>query len=684
VTAIAIAAWGAVSALGEGPPAVRAGEAGAPARTAIARDEELARAGLARPFAARVPAVESARDDDAFVLLERALAGCMADLDVRRPAWRSERVGLVLGTSSGAMRAAVALFASPERAGARESEAATYYGPVARAVRRLGVAVDPCVVVLGACASSALAIGLGARWLERDEAGARCDIVLAGGFDAVTVFVAAGFEVLRATTASPPPRPFQNGRDGMALGDGAAVLALARDGARSPGSYVLGFGASSDAVHLTAPDREGAGLARAARRALDEAGDPVLALVSAHATATPFNDAAEFKAMERALGPEAARRVPVHAFKASIGHTLGAGGALELLSILDAIDRGVLPASAGREDADAADANAANETETPARLLARSTPAPVTTALKLSSAFGGANAALVVGAPETAGVRASARGAGPRTVRARGPAWLQGGVHIERVPPLESLASRTRLPLERVGRGDDLVLLALAAVAELEAQCGPLEGAGVIVGTALATLETNALFAARLRERGPLAAEPRRFPYTSPNAVAGECSIAFGLTGPCFSVGGGLYAGLEGLACAAVLVESGDAPRMIAVAVDQAGPMTRTLSGDSITSGAVAFLLTSPAAVSRAAPRARIGAVTLRRGLAVADPAERASAPPALARQLPAADRAGHRALVALAESVDDPRVPDALVCHASPDAWARIEFEPFDRVRPF
>src|SRR6202034_3711844 len=104
---------------------------------------------------------------------------------------------------------------------------------------------------------------------------------------------------------------------------------------------------------------------------------------------------------------------------------------------------------------------------------------------------------------------------------------------------------------------------ALAAVARLQAAEGPLEGAGIVVGSALAMHETNALFASRIRERGAYAAEPRRFPYTSPNAVAGECSLAFRFTGPSFSVGGGLHAGLEALAAAAWLVEAGDVERAV-------------------------------------------------------------------------------------------------------------------------
>ena len=156
----------------------------------------------------------------------------------------------------------------------------------------------------------------------------------------------------------------------------------------------------------------------------------------------------------------------------------------------------------------------------------------------------------------------------------------------------------------------------------------------------MATLETNALFAARIRERGARAAEPRRFPYTSPNAVAGECSIAFGLTGPSFSVGGGMHAALEALASAAVLVESGDAERIVVVAVDDVGPATRALErlGEpSLQAGAVAVWL----APGRRARERESEPFELRRGeptygLIVARAPGAAAAPGA-----PAASRAG-------------------------------------------
>jgi 3-oxoacyl-[acyl-carrier-protein] synthase-1/3-oxoacyl-[acyl-carrier-protein] synthase II len=587
--------------------------------------------GLRHPFAARVK--REGDPDGAPAILAKALSSCAAELDGQRPGWRSERVGIVLGTACGDMRASQSAFERLDRRlTVPDIEAPTYFGPMALAVRRLGLPLDPSLLLLGACASASLAIGLAMRFLQRGA----CDLVLAGGFDEVTDFVAAGFESLRAISASGRPRPFRLDRDGMALGEGAAVLALARKNA--PGLVLRGFGASSDAAHLTAPDREGRALGRAAIAALEEAGGPVIDLVSAHATATPMNDAAEFGALVHALGADAAGHVVVHPFKAQIGHTMGAAGALELLACLDAAQRGVWPAAAGSGALDPA---------TPVRLLNETIPGVTRAVLKVSSAFGGCNAALVLAAGDDS------------VVGARGIAYVHSAVFVDGEPDVEDLARACNTPVDRVARADGLVRLALAALVDLEAACGPLRGAGVVVGTALATVETNALFAARLRERGPAGVEPRRFPYTSPNAVAGECSRAFGLTGPSFSVGGGMHAAIEALAAAAVLVEAGDADRMVVVAVDDVGAVARALSppGVDLQSGAVAVLLTAAgAAPNGARARARVGAITLRR-----------------ARPTPATGPAGHRALVHLV----GPAPPRELVGVSPPDVFARIALEP-------
>jgi 3-oxoacyl-(acyl-carrier-protein) synthase len=632
VSRVAIVASGAVTALGDG---VSAGVPGEPARGAIARDEELARAGLAKPFAARVRVQAPPGVDPATAMLSRALAACARELDRAQEGWRRRRVGLVLGTSSGGMHTAQEFFSLP--ASCAGAEGVAYYAPMAAAARELGLAFEPATLVLGACASATLAVGLGVRWLE---AGA-CDLVLAGGYDAVSLFVAAGFESLRATAASAPPRPFRTGRDGMSLGDAAAVVALApaEDARGAVRAFVTGFGASADAVHLTAPDRDGGGLARAAGAALAESGRAAqeVDLVSAHATATPFNDPAEARALERVLGPRAAS-VVVHPFKAQVGHTLGAAGVVEALACVDALARGVLPAAAGAGPVDP---------ECAVRLLETCERASPAVALKLSSAFGGANAALVL-----------ERSPGSARPRAPRPAYVSRGVHVEREPDVVELAVRLRTEPDRLARSDALVRLTLAALAALEDRLGRgLAGAGIVVGEALATLETNALFYERIRARGPRAAEPRRFPYTSPNAVAGECGLAFGLTGPSFGVGSGMHAGVEAVAVAAALVAAGDADAVVAVATDAIGPASERLlalppfAGARAATGAVAAL------VSAEPVGARVAHARLARG-------------PGLPR---APVAFGHLALLPLAA----PSSPASLESASPPDAYARVELAP-------
>jgi 3-oxoacyl-[acyl-carrier-protein] synthase-1/3-oxoacyl-[acyl-carrier-protein] synthase II len=573
----AIVAFGAISALGKGAQAVAAGEPGKPARVVLTRDDELSRAGLERPFAGRAKLQEST-EDRASALLNEAALGCAAELDRVLPEWRSLRMGLALGTSSGGLRSAEILFSCRRGIGfahvdPSDVERAFYYGPVVSPARALGGPFEPATLVLGACAASTLAIGLGTRWLEER----RCDLVLAGGFDAVATFVAAGFEVLRATTREPPPRPFRVGRDGMVLGEGAALLAMVRaTPASSARAFVTGFGASSDAVHLTAPDRTGAGLARAALAALAEAGDPLVDLVGAHATATPFSDAAESRAIKRVLGDAAGATVVVHPFKAQIGHTLGAAGALESLACVDALERGVLPGAAGL---------GATDPDTTVRLLDVGQAGSPRTALKLSAAFGGANAALVLSCDS-----------GARPAHAGRPVYVSEAFHLDRGPDETALAAELHQPVSRIARADLLTRLALGAVARLRCAKGPLSGAGVIVGEAFATLETDALFQERILDRGVRMAEPRRFPYTSPNAAAGECSVMFGLTGPSFALGSGIHAAIEALTVARDLVSSGDADRVVVVAADEVGPTVRAMCqriGVAATTGAVAALVSS-------------------------------------------------------------------------------------------
>jgi 3-oxoacyl-[acyl-carrier-protein] synthase II len=587
--ACAIAA-GAVSGLGLGSDAYCGGPPGSLPRVALTRDPVLAAAGLVRPFAARAPTDLGVTPgaDRAADLLHAALAQAVAGLDAVRPGWRAQRIGVAVGTSSGGMLAAERFFAA--RAGGLATpelaRGATYFAPLDEALAALDLhAAALRTQVLAACAASTIALGLGLRWLERGA----CDLVLAGGYDGTSVFVAAGFEVLRATTAS-RPRPFRVGRDGMSLGEGAAVVALVR-GDETRGARVLarvaGFGASNDAVHITAPDRTGAGLARAAAAAIADAGLDAarIDLVSAHATATPFNDAMESRALAAVLA--GAAPPVVHPFKAQIGHTLGAAGVLEALAAADALATGVAPAAAGGEDGAPIDADA------PALLLDRAEPRELRAALKLSAAFGGTNAALVLFAP------GAPSGRPPRPRRA---VHLRASARVSSAD-LQALAAATGVARDRLARLSGLCRLGVAAVAALACEVGrdALLGAGVVAGHALATIDTNDGFAARLRARGPTAVEPRVFPATSPNALVGECAIVFQLQGPSFAVGAGLDGAMEALGRAAELVASGDAERMVVVAADDAGPAARDLvqlagwGARPLAPGAAALLLSADA-----------------------------------------------------------------------------------------
>jgi len=577
---IGIVARGVASPLGEGEAALGKLRAGEHEESRVAHDEELARAGLSKPFAARARIAIPDGVARATALLEHALASCAGELDEALPGWRALRVGAAIGTSSGGMRSFERLLDMAGDASVPEAIAATYVGPLVQAARP--AAFEPVSLVLGACASSTLAIGLARAWLLDD----RCDVALCGGFDAVGVFVAAGFESLRATCSARGPRPFREGRDGLALGEAAAVLALVRDPEarlerpRVHG-WIAGFGATCDATHLTAPDAEGAGLARAARAAIREAHDPAIELVSAHGTATVQNDRSEAAAIAAVLGT-AAREVPVYSLKGSVGHTLGAAGALEVLSAARALREGVAPASVGE-----------GVPEAGLRLLDRAEPSQARTALKLSSAFGGANAALVVSVDRPEGRRAL-----------RADVFVSSAVTADAAtadPAL--LAQRTGYGADRIARADELVRLAMAATAVLEDRAGgpgALRGAGIIVGHGLATVETNARFWNRVRAAGASRAEPRRFPYTTPNAAAGECAVAFGLTGPAFAVGGGPHGGIEAIHVAADLVRAGVADRVVVVAVDETGDATHRIAaprsrrtGEEPSSRAVALLVSA-------------------------------------------------------------------------------------------
>jgi 3-oxoacyl-[acyl-carrier-protein] synthase II len=206
---------------------------------------------------------------------------------------------------------------------------------------------------VSACAAGAHAIGQATRMIQAGDA----DAVVTGGSEAaLTSLSRAAFAALDALSDSGISRPFDARRDGFVMGEGGAVLILEdAELAAERGATVLarvrGFGASSDAHHLTAPEKEGTGAALAIRLALEDAqaepGDVIY--INAHGTSTPLNDRAETKAIKKALGEHAAR-VPVSSTKSAIGHLLGAAGAVEAVATILALRDRMAPPTLGYEE----------------------------------------------------------------------------------------------------------------------------------------------------------------------------------------------------------------------------------------------------------------------------------------------------------------------------------------------
>jgi 3-oxoacyl-[acyl-carrier-protein] synthase II len=192
-------------------------------------------------------------------------------------------------------------------------------------------------------------------------------------------------------------RPFDARRDGFVMGEGAGALVLEdEEAARARGAEILGiivgYGATADAHHLTAPDPHGAGAIRAIDAALADAGvgPEEIDYVNAHGTSTPLNDRAESEAIESALGDHAAN-VPVSSLKSSIGHLLGAAGAVEAVATTLALRRGVAPPTIGwAEHDEGLDLDYVPDT---GRALAPADGRPLR-ALSNSFGFGGHNAVL--------------------------------------------------------------------------------------------------------------------------------------------------------------------------------------------------------------------------------------------------------------------------------------------------
>ncbi len=213
--------------------------------------------------------------------------------------------------------------------------------------------LGPCHGIVSACSGGADAIGAAKMMIESGLVDA---VVTGGSESAITPLSMAAFNALDALSVKGISRPFDEERDGFVMGEGAGILVLeAADKAAERGAKVLGtlrgYGASADANHLTAPDKTGGGPSRAMIAAMKDAGiDPEdVVYINAHGTSTSLNDAAETAALKLALG-EHAYKIPVSSLKSSIGHLLGAAGAVEAVATILALRDRIAPPTLGLEN----------------------------------------------------------------------------------------------------------------------------------------------------------------------------------------------------------------------------------------------------------------------------------------------------------------------------------------------
>jgi len=337
----------------------------------------------------RLPPRQTARLDRASMML----------LLATQEAWQQaggepvENIPLVLGTTAGGMALGEAYFLQAVRAAHRQRQQPTralYYQAQVQG-RLIADAIGfngPVTILSDACASGASAIGHAWELLRSGLA----ECVVAGGYDALCQLVFAGFDALQALTPT-LCRPFDARRDGLALGEGAAILKLETlDHARRRGAVILGeligYGSTIDLHHLTQPQPQGnaavASMTLACESARVTPAD--IDYINAHGTGTPLNDSAEALAIQRWAGQRAAT-LPVSSTKAGIGHLLGGAGAVEAVICLMTLREQWLPPEI------------AFETPDPActfPIVREPTDAKVEVALSNSFGFGGVNATLAL------------------------------------------------------------------------------------------------------------------------------------------------------------------------------------------------------------------------------------------------------------------------------------------------
>jgi 3-oxoacyl-[acyl-carrier-protein] synthase II len=510
---------------------------------------------------------------------------------------------IVLGTSAGAMTHGEDYYRRVTRPnGPRRGQlslAMDYLIPQQAGLLARAFALDaPTTVISNACASGGNALGH-AYQLVRSG---RSEMVVAGGYDALCQLVYAGFDSLKALSRT-LPKPFDANRDGLALGEGAAVMVLeSRSHAVARGANILatvaGYGVATDCHHLTQPNPAGLAALQSMRMACREAGlEPRhIQYINSHGTGTPLNDPAEAAAIAAWAGGDAPR-IAVSSTKGAIGHLLGGAGAVEAVICLIAMTEGFLPATANLTTPDPC---------CTFDLVSRPRPSALAATLSNSFGFGGSNATLVfrrgdvpsklpgvsarsrgslritgIGAVSPAGWGVAALAAAlearlplPETlIEAPGilaktlPAYSVRSV--SRPVPDRSLAGHPRLR-----RATPVALFAAAAALEAlgPERVSAVQSGGLRAGLIYTLLNGGVSYCGRFYGEAlanPATASPILFPETVFNAPASHLAAYLGITGPCASLVGDSAQFLAAIEMAALWLDLGQVDLCLVVGAEE-------------------------------------------------------------------------------------------------------------------
>lgn len=300
---------------------------------------------------AAVVGAKSARRMDRFEQLANAATQeALAHSGLTITDENNRRIGLSVGSAFGGIMSMVEQITTLNARGPRDVDplGLTKFMTTSPSITINHNIKGPSFSAASACATGADGIGLAYRLLREGVV----DVMLAGGADAaIASLTVAIFDRMRAHSHRPDhtPSPFSADRDGLIIGEGAAVLVLERlEHARERGASILaeliGYGATSDAYHIVAQPEDGAGAAAAIRAALADAGitPDQIDYINAHGTGTSINDSAETMAIKSALG-ERAYHIPISSTKSMTGHMMGAAGAAEAIFCIQAIQNGIVP-----------------------------------------------------------------------------------------------------------------------------------------------------------------------------------------------------------------------------------------------------------------------------------------------------------------------------------------------------